>query len=423
MHQRGSVEAAIGSVVAPAPGALASLFYPEDPAGFFESAWQRRPHWITGRSVEHYANLLSVSDLETLLAIPNAGAASQLTLIKADGDDTSTRLPPPTRSGILDLGAIYDAYAEGYTVVLRNVGHRWPPIARLCNALEETVGHPVEVSLYLTPAGALPPPGPRDTRDVFLLQVAGALTWQIHTLNRSSTQVDTMPPTAGGESGNVGAEGRLQAGDLLYLPGGYVAQASASAAASAYLAVRVNAVRWYDLLRAAVTAEAERDVHLREGLPVGFLNGSQGPDGLKDRFAESWRLVTAGSDAARAVRRVGDSLLDTYHPPLAAHFASLSALDTISLDTPILRRTGLVRVLVRPDSVAIIQWPGRQMSGPAFIEPALRFIAATPRFVVRELPDCLTENSKPVLTRRLVKDGLLAVDTALAEAVGEHRGG
>ena len=41
--------------------------------------------------------------------------------------------------------------------------------------------------------------------------------------------------------------------------------------------------------------------------------------------------------------------------------------------------------------------------------PALRFIAAEPRFAVRSLPDSLANESKLVLARRLVREGLLAI--------------
>jgi hypothetical protein len=47
------------------------------------------------------------------------------------------------------------------------------------------------------------------------------------------------------------------------------------------------------------------------------------------------------------------------------------------------------------------------VSGPAWLAGSLRWIAKTPRFRVDAIPGDISLNSKLVLTRRLVKEGLL----------------
>ena len=66
--------------------------------------------------------------------------------------------------------------------------------------------------------------------------------------------------------------------------------------------------------------------------------------------------------------------------------------------------------VTRTDEQAAIWFSGVPVEAPASIEPALRFVARTERFAVRDLPDCLTEKGKGVLVRRLVREGLLAVE-------------
>jgi hypothetical protein len=56
-----------------------------------------------------------------------------------------------------------------------------------------------------------------------------------------------------------------------------------------------------------------------------------------------------------------------------------------------------------------IQFPGNEVTGPAWLEPAFRFIANTETFVVQALPDSLSNNSKLILVRRLIREGLLKV--------------
>lgn len=59
-----------------------------------------------------------------------------------------------------------------------------------------------------------------------------------------------------------------------------------------------------------------------------------------------------------------------------------------------------------------IQFPGHEVTGPTWLEPALRFIAQTEPCAVHALPDSLSANSKLVLVRRLIREGLLKVVSA-----------
>jgi hypothetical protein len=60
------------------------------------------------------------------------------------------------------------------------------------------------------------------------------------------------------------------------------------------------------------------------------------------------------------------------------------------------------------DSVGI-QFPGNEVKAPSYVESALRFIADTETFQVKSLPAPLSDNSKLVLVRRLIKEGLLTI--------------
>lgn len=57
----------------------------------------------------------------------------------------------------------------------------------------------------------------------------------------------------------------------------------------------------------------------------------------------------------------------------------------------------------------MIRFPGNSVSGPAAIAPALHFISRAERFLVRDLPDQLSDDSKILLTKRLVREGLIAL--------------
>jgi hypothetical protein len=65
--------------------------------------------------------------------------------------------------------------------------------------------------------------------------------------------------------------------------------------------------------------------------------------------------------------------------------------------------------IARAGDTVSIQFPGNEVRGPASIESALRFMVAAEGFQVRALPDSLMDQSKLVLVRRLVHEGLLTI--------------
>jgi len=400
--------------------AFARLLQPECPSAFLQDVWEQRPYLVARRAADHYADLLTLPAIDGLLAIPSAGASNQLALVKTQGGTTSTRLPPPTRSGILDVGAIYDAYADGYSVVLHNVGRRWPPLARFCNALEAELSHPVSLSLYLHPPAAETAAAQYAPYELFILQLAGAQTWWVHAPPVRLPLAPAPERSEGACATSLLAELGLAA---LYVPRGFPFEARTGDTSSTYLALQVHVVRWADLLRAVITVAAQEDVQLRDGLPVGFLTSSETRAALAPRCAALLATLAERANLEAAVRRLGTVLLEGAHASLESHFSSLGQLDQIQLDTRVRRRTGTLRVFPRSPEVVTIEFPGRQVNGPAYLEPALRFIARTPAFAVRDLPDTLSDNAKLVLVRRLVRDGLLAIDALATTEEATHDDG
>jgi hypothetical protein len=403
--------------------AFARLLQPECPSAFLQDVWEQRPYLVARRAADHYADLLTLPAIDGLLAIPSAGASNQLALVKTQGGTTSTRLPPPTRSGILDVGAIYDAYADGYSVVLHNVGRRWPPLARFCNALEAELSHPVSLSLYLHPPAAETAAAQYAPYELFILQLAGAQTWRVHAPPVRLPLAPAPERSEGACATSLLAELGLAAGDLLYVPRGFPFEGRTGDTSSTYLALQVHVVRWADLLRAVITVAAQEDVQLRDGLPVGFLTSSETRAALAPRCAALLATLAERANLEAAVRRLGTVLLEGAHASLESHFSSLGQLDQIQLDTRVRRRTDTLRVFPRSPEVVTIEFPGRQVNGPAYLEPALRFIARTPAFAVRDLPDTLSDNAKLVLVRRLVRDGLLAIDALATTEEATHDDG
>ncbi|MBD2532877.1 cupin-like domain-containing protein [Nostoc flagelliforme FACHB-838] len=79
----------------------------------------------------------------------------------------------------------------------------------------------------------------------------------------------------------------LNAGDLLYIPSGYVHEALTSESSSLHLTVGINVYRWIDLLSTALILASEQNISLRKYLPIGFLKSNNCVKFLKQNVDSS----------------------------------------------------------------------------------------------------------------------------------------
>jgi ribosomal protein L16 Arg81 hydroxylase len=193
------------------------------------------------------------------------------------------------------IGDLRQVFAQGKSVIIRSMQHRWPAIASLCRNLEAVFHCPVHANLYLTPPAAQSFEPHLDTHEVFALQIDGAKQWRLYgpAANLPLAEDKMMLPRA-----RLGSprEVRLEAGDLLYIPRGHAHEAFTTDSSSLHLTVGVNVYRWADLLHQALAEVTRRDARFRETLPPGSVLGQPLPAGVTQRFQE---LLQALAQAAR----------------------------------------------------------------------------------------------------------------------------
>ncbi len=376
---------------------LEQLIAPLAPAAFFADHWQRGPYLAEARS-GRLAGLLSSRDVGRLLYFGGIRAPQGMLLVKSGRhyDQPWTRLdgtPHPEK--------VRAAWGAGYTVIVNGLHRLWEPAALLVARLEEELHHTVNVNLYFSPPGSQGFAPHADPMDVFILQLEGAKTWEVRERvplssaagEAATVPADRLPPVV------LGTE--LRAGNVLYLPRGFVHAASTTATASLHLTVGVNPVTWADLVSAALAA-VRGDERWLEALPPAFLHGAPG---MEARFRElvaelPRRLVLDG-----ALARLGEQLIGARSPTPGDDL--FRERPELGLDSVLTRRDGmLVRVLEGP-GYAGLQYPGGKLTGPPKIAPALHHVERHRRFAVASLPGELDGNEKVVLARRMVRDGLL----------------
>ena len=197
----------------------------------------------------------------------------------------------------------------------------------------------------------------------------------------------------------------LTAGDLLYIPRGFLHEAWTTDEPSTHITVGLHVVRWLDLLSVALAQVSNRDVRFRQALPTGPDARNELEElfsSLADVFARQANLKDAAEELASSFvqsrQAVGDGTL-----------AGSSAAADIDGNTLLEQRPGLLcRFAQNGGAVGIVSAHSALWMPPGFDE-ALRFIATTREFRAGDIPGAITENSKLSLARRLIQDGFMRI--------------
>ncbi len=310
---------------------------------------------------------------------------------------------------LIDVGKVHEHVRQGATLVLQGLHRYWEPVARFCRSLELVLTQPVQANAYLTPPVATGLNVHHDTHDVFVLQTYGTKQWVVYE------PVVEQPLTSQRWSGREHQPGpatmelELRPGDCLYLPRGTPHAARTIGIPSLHLTVGIRSATWHDLFRQLLDGASE-EVSFREALPAGYAHD---PEVFATEVTERLKALGAwiqNQDAAEVAARAASRFWSSRSPLLAGHLRDLLESDQVGDDTVVVRRAGSVcRLRVEGDRLTV-QLGDRQLTMPAAAGPALHRLAEAGPTRVGELADLLDEESRRVLVRRLITEGLLAVD-------------
>jgi mannose-6-phosphate isomerase-like protein (cupin superfamily) len=290
--------------------------------------------------------------------------------------------------GLVDPRKALAAFDDGATIVFQGLHRYWPPLTRLTAELELELGHPCQANAYLTPPGSQGFAVHEDTHDVFVFQTAGSKRWEVHTADGVEEVV-------------------LEPGLCLYLPTGTPHAARAQETVSLHVTLGINQLTWRGLVER--TVQQAVDEVSADHLPGGFLEDR---DSLADELARRLEQVADAVrrlDATAAVEAEVRRFLTGRGSRLAGGLRDVLAADEIDDNTLLRRRPGHPCVLIPHGERLEVLLGDRSLEVPARLEPALEEVRARAELRPADLDEHLDPQSRLVLCRRLVREGLLGV--------------
>ena len=382
-----------------------------DPIGldnFFRAYWEEKPLHIARDDADYYKQLFSVNDVDKVL---HYGKMSYPEIRVVANQQELLPAKYTQADGSLNLNQIYKSYYEDHTIVVNGLNKFWHPLAVFCSDLQNFLHHTAIANMYLSPPNSKGLHPHYDTHDVFVLQVEGSKNWEVHPAVQKTPLLNSFQPVIPEQQlGKPLHSIRLEAGDLLYIPRGFVHHAATSESFSLHLTIGIYPTQWIDLISNALIALSQQDERFRQALPVNYLNSGESYQTLKSGLEELTKILAEKGDIDSAMAMLSDHFIRDNTPVPDGHFSQINQVDRITLDTKVIKRANMpCRLIDRGFSVSL-QFPGNSVNGPKSYELAMQYIAnAKEAFTPKSLPDSLSEKKKITLIRRLVRGGLLRI--------------
>jgi bifunctional lysine-specific demethylase and histidyl-hydroxylase NO66 len=364
-----------------------------DPQTFVDEVWASRVH-VHHDHAGDLTGLLSLDDVDHLLTAsglrtPAVRVVRDGTVLPAARFTRSATLAGSTMNGVVDVAKVLDLFDSGATIVLQGLHRYWPALTDLAAGLESTLGHSCQANAYLTPPSSKGFALHSDTHDVFVVQTHGSKRWEVH--DESGAQEVLMQP-----------------GTCMYLPTGTPHAAQTRQSTSLHVTVGVHQVTWRQVLDRAVQAvldEAGQDAALPAGYPhqPAALSAGLG-ERLKD-LADRLGSADPAALAATEVRRFWTTRR-TVVPGGLRDRVEVRSLDD---GTRLRRRPRSVCELVPAGERLRVLLGDRELRVPAHLAEPLELVRTSAELTPRDLSPWLDEESRRVLARRLVVEGLLEV--------------
>lgn len=312
---------------------------------------------------------------------------------------TVTTTPKKATEGVVDKEKLFAYFFAGNTVILNSHERHSREVLHLRHVAERVFGAKAQANIYLTPRGSQGFTPHWDTHDVFVLQVGGKKEWRVYD---SPIKLPSKNQLFAGdwEPTSPLLTTTLAAGDLLYIPRGYVHDAAATEDdISLHITLGIKAYTYADLLR-ILLGGIDEDLFFRASIAPGF-----GVD-LK-RFAEYVADYVTPARAHAALGEIRQFFASNRLADSSDRLRDYLAVRDLNPTTELRSRKSTYYERDVTDAEVVLRFNNKAIRFPGYIKDSVDFILAAERFRPSDVPGRIDELSKVLVCRKLVEEGFL----------------
>lgn len=387
------------------------LIHPLTRDDFFSNYWGKRHLHIERNDPTYHHDVLTFDAVDDYLA-RNDLRYPYIRLVKAgrelplDNYAHNRTFGENVFQGNLDADALFREYRDGATMCMQLQHLALPTLGTFIRLVESYFGYRTQATVFLTPRDSHGFTRHFDSHDFFTMGINGEKTWRIYSakaefpLPRTEfLDSDVDIPDA------VEREFKVRAGDTLYVPRGVYHDARSENGTSMQISVGIFPYYWCDVLHQLIDRLSDQHAELRMAVS---------PNREFDRAAVHARL----HEVLNLISREADvgSLLDSLQAAAAAkglkesthRLSDFEVLADLTPSTLLIARDIDVDLRETGDRLTIAFYD-KKVALPSFAREQIEVILSGVSFSAQSLPSSLDLNSRLVLVRRMLAEGLLTV--------------
>jgi bifunctional lysine-specific demethylase and histidyl-hydroxylase NO66 len=372
---------------------LSRILLPLDRNDFLRHYQTREYFHVDRNSGGYYDDVLSPTDLDAFFQSEQLPSA----FINVVRDGTRCPLEEWSRVDASARGEqsvaipekLFHLYAEGATLVLNQADRSLPSLNGVCRAMTLDLGFRVVANVYITPRSAAGFSKHVDDHEVLVLQIAGSKRWQLLVKEGPVVEID------------------LQPGDLLYLPRDLAHTAAAQEFDSIHVTLGLLPVYAFQLIE-EIAALAHEDGGFEQPMPPRFAD-----DDAKRTFEAAFlrqlqELILRAKPSALLERRFR-SLAESQRRGWPGRLSDLRHFRDMTPETVVCRRPGVLTVVTSEGKFLKVDFAGKSVSVPGFLEGAMGKIMGGDAFAIGEIEGFIDSPGKVKLVAEFVRAGLLRI--------------
>lgn len=248
-----------------------------DGRDFVETSWEKAKLHLP--AIFDESDIADIFPLERFDELLTSGSlmSPHLDLVSGGKKNPAPFLPSP--SPATDVQQVLAEMNNGTTVRIPHIENYMHSLGEFARALEARFHMPIRANLYLTPPFNQGFQPHYDLDDIIVVQVLGSKTWSLH---RDYADQQPLPnadmnfQAQRHRPSGVPEELEMRAGDVMYLPRGFMHEARTDADWSIHITFAFIGVKLGDLLQQVIRFAAARSPELRR--TIAFDPAEQ-PDG------------------------------------------------------------------------------------------------------------------------------------------------
>lgn len=309
------------------------------------------------------------------------------------------------KDGIINTEKAFALFNSGATFVIQAGQRYFNHLSHCCLQLSKIFNAPVQANLYITPNKSQGFNPHWDTHDVFVLQISGTKTWHLYGFEK---ELPTKNQSFVSKDYNKEPLHTIQLmpGDFLYVPRGYVHDAIADNGISSHITIGILSFTWHRLF-SDLFQQFEEYKELREAIP--FWEGDLST--AIEQKAAFLQQKIAELNFKEGLEKLDKVYKNAQPQPLQNYFESIRNIDKISVQSHMALNEGLIYNWSKKDGKTQLHFLGKNIHFPETMIPAMEYILIHKKFIPANLPGNLDDGQKNDLVSKLVKEGMIYIDS------------